>query len=162
TLQYMSPEQLQGKPADARSDLFSFGCVLYEMLAGKPAFQGLERELAPLEMSPPLARVIRTCLAKDPDQRFQTAVDLERNPAWAMEQPVASAKPSRRWWVATAAALVTAMLIGWVGFRFRPPAIEQPPVRLSINPPDGGQFVFGTNQGGIALSPDGRTAAFVA
>jgi eukaryotic-like serine/threonine-protein kinase len=80
TLQYMSPEQLQGKEADGRSDLFSFGCVLYEMLSGKRAFEGqsaasviaavLEREPAPLDLAPPLERVIRTCLAKDPDRRF--------------------------------------------------------------------------------------------
>jgi serine/threonine protein kinase len=81
TLQYMSPEQLQGKEADARSDLFSFGCMLYEMLTGKRAFEGaspasviaaiLEREPAPLHLSPPLERVIRTCMAKDPDERIQ-------------------------------------------------------------------------------------------
>src|ERR1700731_3473225 len=79
TLQYMAPEQLQSKEVDARSDLFSFGCVLYEMLAGKRAFEGasaasliaaiLEREPAPLHLSPPLERVIRTCLAKDPERR---------------------------------------------------------------------------------------------
>src|SRR5215831_18099233 len=86
TLQYMSPEQLQGKEANARSDLFSFGCVLYEMLSGKLAFEGqsaasliaaiLEREPAPLNIAP-LERVIRTCLAKDPDHRFQNALDLK-------------------------------------------------------------------------------------
>src|SRR5215469_10830649 len=73
TLQYMAPEQLQGKGADARSDLFSFGCVLYEMLTGKQAFEGasapsvivavLEREPAPLEVPPPLERVVRRALA---------------------------------------------------------------------------------------------------
>jgi eukaryotic-like serine/threonine-protein kinase len=79
TLQYMSPEQLQGREADARSDLFSFGCVLYEMLSGNRAFQGgspasviaaiLERDPAPLEITQPLNRVVRKCLAKDPDER---------------------------------------------------------------------------------------------
>jgi serine/threonine protein kinase len=98
TLQYMSPEQLQSKEADARSDLFSFGCVLCEMLTGKRAFQGesassviaaiLEREPAPLEVAPPLERVVRTCLAKDPEQRFQNALDLKRGLAWAAEQPM--------------------------------------------------------------------------
>src|SRR5580700_10111949 len=85
TLQYMSPEQLQGKEADPRSDLFSFGCVLYELLTGKRAFDGtskasviaaiLEREPAPLEVARPLDRIVRRSLAKDPDQRFQTARD---------------------------------------------------------------------------------------
>jgi serine/threonine protein kinase len=87
TLQYMAPEQLQGKPVDARSDLFSFGCVLYEMLTGKRAFEGesapsviaavLEREPAPLEISPSLERVVRRALAKDPEQRFQTAREVK-------------------------------------------------------------------------------------
>src|SRR5712692_5974523 len=86
TLQYMSPEQLQGQEADARSDLFSFGCVLYEMLTGKRAFEGqsaasvivaiLEREPSPLTAAP-LERVVRRALAKDPDQRFQSARDLK-------------------------------------------------------------------------------------
>src|SRR5271155_5131925 len=120
SLQYMSPEQLQGKEADARSDLFSFGCVLYELLTGKRAFDGpspasviaaiLEREPAPLEVRP-LARVVRRALAKDPDQRFQTARDLKAALSWALEQPAsAAAKRSRSWlpWAAVAAALTLA------------------------------------------------------
>src|SRR5262245_10906198 len=128
TLQYMSPEQLQGKEADARSDLFSFGCVLYEMLSGKRAFEGqsaasviagiLEREAPPFDVSPPLERVIRTCLAKDPEQRFQTALDLKRNLTWALEQPPAP-KASRRAWIAVVAA--TALVAaggGWAVSHF--------------------------------------------
>src|SRR6266542_2035652 len=100
TLQYMSPEQLHGQEADPRSDLFAFGCVLYEMLTGKRAFEGesaasviaaiLELEPAPLNLTPPLERVIRTCLAKNPDQRFQNALDLKLNLTWALEQPIAA------------------------------------------------------------------------
>src|SRR5215813_739780 len=96
TLHYMSPEQLHGKEADARTDLFSFGCVLYEMLSGKRAFEGqsaasviaaiLEREPVPLDIAPPLQRIIRTCLAKDPEHRFQTALDLKRALSWATER----------------------------------------------------------------------------
>src|SRR5580658_4365923 len=97
TWQYMSPEQLQGKPADPRSDLFSFGCVLYETMAGKRAFGGqsaasviaaiLEREPAPLTTALPLERILKRCLAKDPDLRFQTARDLKAALIWAREQP---------------------------------------------------------------------------
>ena len=95
TLQYMSPEQLNGKEADARSDIFAFGCVLYEMLSGKKAFAGstaasvigaiMGREPEPLKTTPPLDRVIRTCLAKDPDERFQSARDAKKVLLWAME-----------------------------------------------------------------------------
>jgi predicted Ser/Thr protein kinase len=173
TLQYMSPEQLQGKATDVRSDLFAFGCVLYEMLTGKRAFAGesaasviaaiLEREPAPLSVAPPLERIVRRSLAKDPDQRFQTARDLKAAMAWAMEQPPPStaAKPHRRWWIA-AAILAIGIGGGWAVSYFRQPAADDRVVRLQINPPEGSRFTFGINTGGMALSPDGLTAAFVA
>jgi hypothetical protein len=95
TLQYMSPEQLQGKEADARSDIVAFGCVLYEMLSGRRAFSGpttasviaaiIEREPEPLKTIPALHRVIGACLEKDPDRRIQNALDVRRDLIWAME-----------------------------------------------------------------------------
>src|SRR5579864_1374627 len=176
TLQYMSPEQLQGKEADARSDLFSFGCVLYEVLTGKRAFDGassasviaaiLEREPAALEAAKPLDRVVRRAVAKDPDQRFQTARDLKAALTWALEQPppsAAAAKPDRRLWIGIAAAtLLLGAGVGWALALFRQPTADDRAYRLQIDPPEGGQFVFGNNSGGIALSPDGRTAVYVA
>src|SRR5881628_1308733 len=145
TLQYMSPEQLHGQDADPRSDLFSFGCVLYEMLTGKRAFEGhtaasviaaiLEREPAPLNLAPPLERVIRTCLAKDPDQRFQTALDLNRNLHWALEQPAATTapRPAHYWWIAATAALILGSLGTWVVTRLQRPAADERVYRLNIN-----------------------------
>lgn len=173
TLQYMSPEQLHGQEADARSDLFSFGCVLYEMLTGKRAFEGesaasviaaiLEREPAPLNLAPPLERVIRTCLAKNPDQRFQNALDLKRNLAWALEQPAAATVNRRAWVAAAAAALVLGAVAGWAVSRFPGRAPDQRVLRLQIDPPPGGRFFLGgISVGDLAISPDGKMAAFTA
>jgi eukaryotic-like serine/threonine-protein kinase len=176
TLQYMSPEQLHGQEADPRSDLFSFGCVLYEMLTGKRAFEGqsaasviaaiLEREPAPLKEASPLERVVRQCLAKDPDQRFQTARDLKRALAWALEQPPATTapRPARRWWIAVAAALILGSFGTWAVLRYRQPRAEERVLRYQIDPPQGGAFVVPTGpiSGGLAISPDGKTAAYVA
>jgi serine/threonine protein kinase len=119
TLQYMSPEQLEGKEADARSDLFAFGCVLYEMLSGRRAFGGsssanviaavLQSEPEPLRSAPALNRVVRACLAKDPDQRFQNAKDLKKSLLWAMETvPDASTKKTRTPWVIAAVMVMIA------------------------------------------------------
>src|SRR5215471_13954336 len=172
TLQYMPPEQLQGKDADARSDLFSFGCVLYEMLSGKRAFGGqsaasviaaiLEREPTALNVAPPMERVVRTCLAKDPAQRFQTALDLKRSLTWALEQPL-PAKANRRGWITAAGATLVfgAFGGGWAVSHFRPAADNQV-IRFQIAPPEGVGISGGGNLGaGFAVSPDGQTAAFV-
>jgi serine/threonine protein kinase len=101
---YMAPEQWDGKPGDARSDIYAFGCVLYETITGKRA----QQENASVEsVEPaPLARVLQRCLAREPDQRFQNALDLKLNIGWAIEQPPAT-KPERRWWVAAAIAMLT-------------------------------------------------------
>jgi eukaryotic-like serine/threonine-protein kinase len=85
---YMSPEQAEGKPADARSDIFSFGAVLYEMLAGRRAFSGgsaaatigaiVHKNPEPINAPPALQAIVRKCLSKSPEDRFQTATDLRR------------------------------------------------------------------------------------
>ena len=172
TLQYMSPEQLHGKAADARSDLFSFGCVLYETLSGKRAFEGqsaasviaaiLERDPAPLNLAQPLDRVIKTCLAKNPDDRFQNALDLKRNLAWALEQP-APAKTNRRSWMAGAAAILALSAAGaWITTRLLHPPAGDRVIRFQIGPSETGSPLAGrTFGGGFAMSPDGGMAAFV-
>jgi eukaryotic-like serine/threonine-protein kinase len=163
TLQYMSPEQLQGREADNRSDLFAFGCVFYELLSGRRAFDGsstasviaatLEREPSPIEVGPPLERVIRACLAKDPEQRFQTALDLKRALDWASDhQPAARGRFA--WvWVAVA-ALALGIVGGWVMSQLSRASPGGHALRLQLAPPDGGQLFD------FALSPDGRTLAF--
>ena len=165
TLQYMAPEQMQGKEADARSDIFSFGCVLYEMLSGTKAFKGssaasiiaaiLEREPEPLATTPPLDRVIRTCLAKDPDKRFQTALDLKRNLHWAMEPvgPAASSRGRLPWIVAAALGLLAVVL---AAFYLRAPVTTALETRVDIVTPPA------SSPGSFALSPDGRKIAYVA
>jgi eukaryotic-like serine/threonine-protein kinase len=165
TLQYMAPEQLQGREADARSDIFAFGCVLYEMLSGTPAFSGtsgasviakiLEREPQPLQTTSPLDRIIRTCLAKDPDQRFQTAIDLKRNLMWAMETSPAAATPKKtrtRWIVAAAALVAIALSV----LHFTAAVPTAPEKRLDIVTP------ATSSPTSFALSPDGRRIAYVA
>ncbi len=107
TLQYMSPEQLEGKPADARSDIFAFGLVLYEAITGKAPFTAssqasliaaiMKEEPPVLSATQPLAppaldRVIQKCLAKDPDARWQTAADLRDELLWIVQSSAAPAK----------------------------------------------------------------------
>jgi serine/threonine protein kinase len=170
TLQYMSPEQLHGQEADPRSDLFSFGCVLYEMLTGKRAFEGqsaasviaaiLEREPAPLEVAPPLERVVGRSLVKDPDQRFQTARDLKVALVWALEQPpvTTAPRPAHYWWVAVAAALILGAVGTWSTMRFRETPPQTTAVRFQIASPEKTTI----DDGVPALSPDGRRLAFMA
>ena len=129
TLQYMSPEQLQGKEADARSDIFAFGALLYEMLTGKRAFEGksqlsvasavLEKEPDPVStiqpLTPPaLERIVANCLAKDPEDRFQSAHDLNLQLQWLS---TASARIKTQPGVAhprkKSLPLLAALLAGW-------------------------------------------------
>ncbi len=135
TIQYMAPEQIEGRDADARTDIWSFGCVLYEMVTGARVFEGstpaslmaaiLEREPAPFPaaagaLPPRLWDIIRSCLEKNPEDRWQSARDLARELRWSAnstarlqpEMPVAKpAGPGRRGWLVASVALVAAALI---------------------------------------------------
>jgi serine/threonine protein kinase/Tol biopolymer transport system component len=179
TLQYSSPEQLQGKPTDARSDIFSFGVLLYEMLTGRSAFQAdnaasLMAEvlksppLSVMAITPPaLSRILNRCLAADPDERWQSARDLRVNlewVAWGLKEnpPLQVTAISRRVWFAAGLAVVLAAALGaGMVYWLRAPA-EPPIVKLSVLPPEGTTFVPGAIAGPPALSPDGKTLAFVA
>jgi serine/threonine protein kinase len=171
TLQYMAPEQVQGKPAHAQADIFSFGCVLYEMLTGKRAFDGansasviaaiLERPAPSVSEVAPAAldRVLKKCLAKDPDERWQAAHDLKTELTWiatgGTEVPgQAEARPT--FWIG-ATAVATLLLAGLAFVHFRPkPPVETPVIRSSIEMPG----ITALNPTSPALSPDGRKLAF--
>jgi serine/threonine protein kinase len=178
TFQYMSPEQLQGKEVDQRSDLFSFGCVFYEMLNGKSPFRGesgasviaaiLEREPASLTIAPRLEWIVKRSLAKDPDQRFQTARDLKASLRSAMEQPVPGVPaPNRRpfWAVIAAATLVIGVIGGWAMSNFLKKSVGDP-IQLAINPPSETIFSGGSSSSvptpQFAVAPDGRAIVFIA
>ncbi len=181
TFQYMAPEQLEHGPVDARTDVFAFGLVLYEMATGKRTFEGrtqasliaaiLKEEPRPLAevapMTPPaLDRIVRTCLAKDPDARWHSARDVQIQLNWLRDRhaddaatlPAAPASRTRERlaWAAAAVLLLVAVVLGANQFRRTEPAAE--PVRSAIAPPLGMTFV----QDQFALSPDGTRLAFIA
>ncbi len=178
TVPYMAPEQIAGRPADARTDLFAFGAVLYEMLTGRRAFDSdsqagviaavLEREPVPLTDAQPLTppaldRLIRKCLAKDPDARWQSASDVADELRWIAEgheTPPGPRRASRRhrarvWPFLLPLVALAGVVIGW-GVR-RAPAPEILHVMLSLS-----DLELTLSAGGVAISPDGGTIAFVA
>jgi len=181
TFQYMSPEQLEGKEADARSDIFALGAVLYEIASGKRAFTGksqasiiaaiLASDPQPISavqpMSPPaLDRVVRTCMAKDPDERWQTAHDVKLQLRWIAEGGSQAGVPAplaarRRLsqnvaWTAAGVCLLAALALAGVLWLSAPrPSL---PLRASLLPPKNSSF----DPYGFAISPDGKRLAFVA
>jgi Tol biopolymer transport system component len=186
TFQYMAPEQFEGKEADARSDVFAFGVVLYEMVTGRKAFEGktqaslivkiMEHEPAPIStvqpVTPPaLERLVRHCLAKDPQERWQTAHDLLLQLRWIGEggsqvgvAPVLARRRKLRAEFAWAAAGVsTAALLAILGVGawtwLQPKPVPQQ-TRFTIAPPENSAYTLGTG-GPLTLSPDGRRLAFV-
>ena len=185
TMPYMAPEQLEGREVDARSDIFSLGAVIYEMVTGQRAFKGdspasvigsiLKDEPAPIRTLKPLApaaldHVVTTCLAKDPDERWQSSADIARELKWITQggSGIVEAAPrlKRRslWPMAIAGAVVAAIgAAAWPAWR--PAAAVPPPIRFALEPPPDHVFVGSISSISIlqfALSPDGRYLIFVA
>jgi len=187
TLQYMAPEQFEGKDADARTDIFGLGTVLYEMATGKPAFTGKSKtsvivsilsvdppaisEIQP--MTPPaLDRAVHTCLAKDPDERWQNAHDLAAELKWIAEtvgsksgmaapQSAAAQRVRRERWswaiAGGALALVVAALAGWWYLSHTPARA----LHATLNPPE--KTLFNSTGDAAApprVSPDGERVVF--
>jgi serine/threonine protein kinase len=185
TIQYMSPEQIEGKEADARSDIFAFGAVLYEMTTGKRPFEGksqislassiLEKDPEPLSTikpstPPAFEHVLTTCLQKNPEDRYQNAQDIKLELQWiAADKPtppavaITTSSSNLRerigWAVALAVAVALALLAGSLLRRPRPASS----IQAAINPPDKTTLnLTGDAAGPLVLSPDGSMIAFSA
>src|SRR5438132_3093576 len=170
TIQYMAPELFHGKEADARSDIFALGLVLYEMVTGKTAFSGnskasliaaiLEHEPQPISAPPPpIDQVIRACLAKDPDERIQTAHDVVLQLRWISKQAEPEARTrSFQWSVAALGliALIAAGVLVWRTIRSVPGLAGVQ--RFSIPVPAGPATLYGWQP--LAISPDGSRLVF--
>ena len=188
TFQYMSPEQMEGKEADVRSDIFALGAVLYEMATGKRAFEGktaasvmaavLAAEPQPISaiqptIPPALDRVVKTCIAKDPDERFQNVHDVKLQLKWIAEGGSQSAFPvptiPRRWtrerlaWVAACAVLISAAVLLAALWRTqaRPASAGHGVTRFTITLPEHSDLSVDTTPA-VAVSPNGRMLAYVA
>ncbi len=178
TFQYMAPEQLEGKDADARTDIFAFGAVLYEMLTGRKAFEGksqaslisaiMSGEPAPMTSLQPLAppsleHVVKRCLVKDPAKRWQASADVARELEWIAETASQSKPPDapqkRRVFALAAAAILSAVVAAAVAWNLKP---EPPPSRVQrysiVLPP--GHELSRLDRTAIAISPDGTNLVY--
>jgi serine/threonine protein kinase len=184
TFQYMSPEQLEGKEADARSDIFSFGAMFYEMITGRKSFEGSSHAsliAAVMSANPPLVstvqpmaspaldRLVRKCLAKSPDDRWQSAGDLVSEIEWISETgseagipaPVAAKRRNRErlaWFVAGLAGVLLLVSLAMVAHMWKKPA-QSMAFRFQIPAPEKLSFY---SLDLPALSPDGERIAFTA
>src|ERR1035441_3501540 len=188
TIQYMSPEQIEGKEADARSDIFAFGAVLYEMATGQRPFEGksqislapsiLEKDPEPVSAikpstPPAFEHVLTTCLQKNPEDRSQTAHDIKLELQWIAADrslPAAAASPQapsntreRLGWaiaMVVVIAVALALVAGSLLHHFHP---SEKSIRAVINPPDKTTLnLTGDAAGPLVFSPDGASIAFAA
>jgi hypothetical protein len=165
TPRYMAPEQIDGKPADERTDIFAFGLVLYEMLTGQHAFEGksaasvmaaiLDRDPVPIStpkplVPPALEQVVLTCLAKDSAERWQSVREMRHALKWAARAGPVQSLAGRTWIAATAAAVAAAGLT--LALAHRRERVEKPlPIRFQISLPAKAK----SDELHIAVSPDG-------
>ena len=178
TLQYISPEQLNGSEGDERADIFAFGCVLYEMLAGHRAFEGTtalivlaaiaSSEPRPIERiadaHPQLDHVLRRCLEKDREQRWQSIRDVTGELEWIADRldaaPAAAPPPARsralkRFALPAALVLAAVAALGVWALGTAPPPVDLPAMTFTV-------ATAPTGDSSVAVSPDGRHVAFVA
>ena len=188
TLQYMAPEQLEGKEADSRTDIFAFGAVVYEMATGKKAFEGSSqasliaaimqtdpRPMAELQpMTPPvLDRVIKKCLAKEPDSRWQSASDLHDELKWITEGGLTTAllsadtaMPAPKLWrqaiPLVMVALVATTIASIAVWNLKSSTAIWPVAHLTMALPENEQLAGLRNMSPVAVSPNGSDIAYVA
>jgi Tol biopolymer transport system component len=179
TVQYMSPEQLQGKEADSRSDIFSFGAVLYEMATGRRAFAGksqlsvasaiLESDPEPigkwLPLAPPaLEHIVARCLAKDPMERWQAIRDVRIELEWVPKSmPAGAPRPgtAMKLWASVLGAAGVALVAGIVAARLTSPNLPTTVTRTYVLPPANAAFHFVGNAGEpVMISPDGKALVY--
>ena len=186
TLHYMAPEQLEGRPADARTDIFAFGTMLFEMATGKKAFEGksqasliasiLTSDPPPISSARPagglgllpsaLDHIVDRCLAKNPDDRWQSARDLKSELEWIATKGAGSGAPATQrrrrarsvaiWASAAVLAAIAAALI-----LVQPRDVPAEVVRFAIPLPTGSTLARGPITTRLAISPNGRRIAFV-
>jgi len=180
TFQYMAPEVLQGQEADSRSDIFAFGCVLYEMVTGRRAFEGktqlsvmsaiLEKDtqrISDMQPTSPalLDYTVQACLEKNPEDRFQNAHDVKLQLCWIAKStqsgpPVLATKPRAKLGQAAIAVLALGVIALSVALVTARP--QRRVLRTNLLPPEGTTFETLYRNGAPALSPDGTHVAFIA